>query len=1118
MRRYHHRLLFSASDLVTFLGCRHATFLDRRQLDDPVPVADDDAYTKILQEKGFEHEHALRARLQAEGKQVVEITGHESLEDRTARTMDAMREGIEVIYQGAFLSDPWHGYADFLLRVDGKSRLGSYHYEPLDTKLAHSAKPKHAIQLAVYADLLTAAQGRPPERLHVQLGTGTTVSVSSAEVRYYLAHVRQRFESFVRELPSQSEGAPCRACDLCRWRERCQAEWVASDHLTQVARISGAQIANLNSAGIRTVAQLAALKSQTTIPGIRREILERLGAQARLQAEKRETGSNRVELLPPESGKGFERMPRADDGDLFFDMEGDPLIDGGLEYLFGFAYREGGKAQFRCFWGHSREEEKAAFEAAMDFVRARLESFPNAHLYHYAPYEETAIKRLAMFHGTREAEVDNLLRARKLVDLYQVVRESIRVSEPRYSIKNLEVFYRPPREGEVHTADESVVMYERWRKLRVPKLLDDIEDYNRTDCISTLELLDWLLTLRPAEIPWRGDRPSDPEAQARAAEREAAEQQNAALVEALLRAPEAEQPFRELIGQLLDFHKREAKPGWWFQFTRCELAEEALLEDSECLGGLARDHASPPFPDKRSTVYTYTFPPQDFKMRKGGKPRRATPDREPAGEIFGLDEKAGRIQLKVGPRTPVLPDRLSLIPEEPLSTKPMREAVIRYAASVVAGDARYAAVSAALKRELPRIQGRAPGAAVVAGGPNVVAQATDAISRLNSSYLLVQGPPGSGKTYLSARAIVALLKEGRRIALAANSHKAINRLLQEVADVAAREGVVLRGIKKCSDDEHECNAPGITNVRDNGGVTRDYNLVAGTAWLFARPEHDQAFSHLFIDEAGQVSLGNLVAMGVCAQNLVLVGDQMQLAQPIQGTHPSDSGMSALEFLLRDFATIPPERGVFLEVTRRMHPDVCRFISEAVYEGRLHADPACAERQLVLGSDADSALKPAGLSWIPVDHHECTQRSEEEARRIAASFESLLRQRWREAAGRERAMTVEDILVVSPYNMQVNLLRGLLPPGALVGTVDKFQGQEAPVVLISMTASSAEDIPRGMEFLYSRNRINVAVSRAKCLAIIVANPRLLEAPCRKIDQMALVNTLCFAKTYAGQKTN
>jgi superfamily I DNA and/or RNA helicase len=305
----------------------------------------------------------------------------------------------------------------------------------------------------------------------------------------------------------------------------------------------------------------------------------------------------------------------------------------------------------------------------------------------------------------------------------------------------------------------------------------------------------------------------------------------------------------------------------------------------------------------------------------------------------------------------------------------------------------------------------------------------------------------------------------------------------------------------------------VTNVFDNDEVTGDYNLVAGTAWLFARTEMDQTLDYLFIDEAGQVSLGNLIAMGLAARNLVLVGDQMQLAQPIQGTHPGESGLSALEFLLKDHATVPPERGVFLDVTRRMHPDVCRFISEAVYEGRLHSYSDTASRILVLGSGADPALKPSGLSFVPVTHTECRQKSEAEGTRVLQLFTSLLKQRWIDDSGAERPLAINDILVVTPYNMQVNLLESVLPTGARVGTVDKFQGQEAAVVILSMTTSSAEDIPRAMEFLYSRNRLNVAVSRAKSLAIIVASPLLLEAPCSRVEQMGLVNTLCFAEHYA-----
>jgi predicted RecB family nuclease len=1113
VRFYKQQLVFSASDLVTFVGCRHATVLDRRQLDAPLPVAEDDEYLKLLQEKGLEHERNLRDRLGTEGRQVFEIAQEGTLEDRTARTRQAMLAGADVIYQGAFFSGRWHGYADFLFRVPGESSLGAYHYEPLDTKLAHGAKPKHVIQLGIYSDLLTGVQGRAPDQLHVRLGTDETVVLPMRDFHYYLAGAKRRFETFVDNLPGNTVGQPCKACELCRWRERCEGEWEVADHLNLVARITGGQIEKLTAAGITTVAQLGALEAASRVRGVQPATLERLRGQARLQNLKRQDGEVRCEVLTTDAGKGFERLPQPNVGDLFFDMEGDPLINGGLEYLFGFAYEETGQAVFKAFWGHTRSEEKSAFEAAMDFIAARFKAFPEAHIYHYAAYEETAIKRLAMAHGTREAEVDNLLRSKKLVDLYKVVREGIRTSEPAYSIKNLEVFYMPPREGEVSNAGESVVMYEHWRKLQNPVLLAQIEDYNRVDCISTLKLRDWLLKLRPTHLSWfAGDTPDVEEAE-RTVDRQAAEQRMAATIAELVKCSEAEQSFRELVGQLLEFHKREAKPEWWFQFTRADMSLEELIEDSECIGGLERDTSQPPFPEKRSMVHTFGFPPQDFKMRKSDRPRRASIAREPVGEILELDEKAGLIRLKLGPKGLALGDTLSLIPEPPFDDKILRAAIYRYADNIIGGNDRYSAVTSVLKCELPRIQGHKSGDPIVATGTDSIAGAVTAIAGLDRSHLLVQGPPGAGKTFLSATAIVSLLESGQRVGVAANSHKAVNRLLEEVAVHAQKRGVTFRAVKKCSDDEHECHAPMVTNVYKNDQVTPEYNLVAGTAWLFADPRLDQMLDYLFVDEAGQVSLGHLTAMGLAAQNLVLVGDQMQLAQPIKGTHPGQSGQSALEFLLKDYATVPPERGVFLDVTRRMHPDVCRFISEAVYEGRLQSHLSCAARRLVLGAGADPALKAAGLSWVTVIHQECRQKSEEEGGRVLQLFNSLLQQRWIQEEGREKSISMEDILVVSPYNMQVNLLQGLLPTGARVGTVDKFQGQEAAVVIVSMTASSAEDVPRGMEFLYSRNRINVAVSRAKSLAIIVASPRLLEAPCSKREQMALVNTLCYAESYA-----
>jgi superfamily I DNA and/or RNA helicase len=264
---------------------------------------------------------------------------------------------------------------------------------------------------------------------------------------------------------------------------------------------------------------------------------------------------------------------------------------------------------------------------------------------------------------------------------------------------------------------------------------------------------------------------------------------------------------------------------------------------------------------------------------------------------------------------------------------------------------------------------------------------------------------------------------------------------------------------------------------------------------------------LFVDEAGQVALANLVAMGTSARNLVLLGDQMQLAQPVQGMHPGRSGDSSLDYLLDGAATIAPERGIFLVTSWRMHPDVCRFISDAVYEGRLLPEPGNVRRHLMLDDRAHPLLRPSGVVHAPLRHSGCSQRSDEEAALVREIFASALGQRYTDRDGVEHPMTMHNILVVAPYNLQVNLLKQALPAGARVGTVDKFQGQEAELVIVSMTTSSEQDLPRHIEFLYSKNRLNVAISRAKCLAVVIANPALMAIRCSTPQQMALVNTLC-----------
>lgn len=1110
--------LFSASDLVNFMGCPHATFLDLRHLGKPLGSGLDDDLAQLLQEKGLAHERAYLKRLRVEGKTIVEIDGDADLVAKAEHTRAALRQGADIIYQGAFLEASWQGYSDFLLRVEKPSALGDYAYEVADTKLARSAKPAHVLQMSVYSDILAREQGVAPQQMHVVLGDGTVTSVRVDAVIHYFRYARGRFLAFTGAPPEQSFGTPCGHCAFCRWAPTCDSEWEVTDHLSLVAGLTRGQAETLRAAGVPSLVALAQLAPDARVDGIQPKTLARLRDQASLQAHQRRTGERVVKLLDAEPGHGLARLPRPSEGDLFFDMEGDPLFDGGLEYLFGILTVNDGEERFRPFWAHDHDEEKAAFQQAVDFMVERLRQYPDAHIYHYASYEETALKRLAMLHGTREGEIDDFLRGHQLVDLYRVVREAIRTSEPAYSIKNMERFYLDDtRDGEVTTAGDSIVIYERWRRLRDERLLADIADYNRLDCSSTLRCRDWLIGMRPDRAPWYEWVP-EAEASGVAEERTEAEEKVAAMADALLAGGHAQEEWRQLLVDLLEFHRRESKPAWWAVYSRQDLPYDELLEDAECLAGLRADRHVPPRPEKRSFVHTFRFPAQDFKLKVGDTPLRAG-TLEPAGEVVAVDEDALSIELKLGPKRSPIEDRTCLIPSSPFGDKAQRAAVYRFAEAVRDGDVdRYAAVTSILRRDLPSIGGRESGAPVMADGAETLGGTIEALLALQDSHLLVQGPPGAGKTYTASHAIVALLAAGSRVGIASNGHKAINQLLGEVEALATAIGLACRGIKKSSrEDQMLGTGRWIEETLENKDVSPAHQLVAGTAWLYARPEHDQAFDYLFIDEAGQVGLANVVAMGVAARNIVLVGDQMQLAQPIQGAHPRGSGVSALEHLLQDRATVPPERGVFLSETHRMHPDLCAFVSAAVYEGRLRSAAGAEVQSLLVNPQTDpEAIAPTGLRFVDVESCGCTQRSPSEAGRLDRTYRALLGQQWRDKYGAECLIGINDILVVSPYNMQVELLKRTLPAGARVGTVDKFQGQEAAVVLVSMTTSSGDDLPRNFEFLYSRNRLNVAISRARCLAVIFANPRLLEAPCGTIAQMELVNGLCWARAFAEQQ--
>ena len=1120
--------LCSPSDLVTFFGCAHASFLDVRALSEDISKAEADDLLRLLQEKGFEHEARYLDRLKDQGNTVVEIPKRGDLHNRAKLTLDAMRSGADVIFQAVFLSLPWRGDADFLIKCETPSDLGDYSYEVLDTKLTRTAAPRHIVQLCMYSQLLEHSQGLRPANMYLLLGDGERHEFRVQDFFYYHMRARTRFEDFLRNLPAESNPEPCKHCGYCGWRDRCTAQWESEGHLSLVANIMRSQMDKLRDADIRSLADLATTEVGTVVPDLDRAVFRRLRSQAILQLHKATTGEDTYEIIDCPSGKGFERMPTPDDGDLFFDIEGDPLYANGLEYLFGVNYFDGEATRYREFWAHDHEEEKETFISFMGFLADHLAKHPRAHIYHYNHYEVSALKRLSCRYAVCEDQVDDLLRNHRFVDLFQVVRESIRTSEPHYTLKNMEAFYMDGhidrREDVVGTAFESIVVYNRWRETGADKLLRDLADYNEADCFSTRALRDWILELIP-------DDSARTEGQTNPVDDEAPSPQSPAEIQygdfgdeysddfddeyneqrkvRLALDGDNPTPVHVRLSHLLEFHRREAKPGWWRMFDRQNKFEDELIEDAECIGGLSLIDL--PLQTWKSLTYPYRFPPQEYKIKVGDRVKN-TATTKFAGTVEEIDEDECTVKIKRGGKRNQLPYRFSIGPEGPVDTKVIRSAIYRHAGQIVRAPDTVFAATELLDRNVPRIQGRKPGDRIIASSA-LQEEAIEAVAGLNDSYLFIQGPPGAGKTHTCGHIIVELMRRGKKVGVTSNSHKAIHNLLKQVESVASKEGVEFRGVKKASSNKPETEFSGqfIGSIfqTDSMGVDRD--LYAGTAWTFSHPHfHHMRLDYLFVDEAGQVPTANVVAMATAARNIVLVGDQMQLAQPIQGTHPGEAGLSVLEFLLGDRATIPATHGIFLDQTRRMRPSVCEFVSEAFYDGRLSAHESTSKRSLDL---KNIGLPNEGIVMIPVPHEGCSQKSVEEGELIKARYRGLLGQMYDEVGNGARAITEDDILVVSPYNVQVNHLREILPRKARVGTVDKFQGQEAPIVLISMTTSGSEDMPRNIDFLFSKNRLNVAISRAQCLAVVFASPALLNVPCRTIRQMRLVNTFCWLEEYA-----
>ena len=1170
--------VFSATDLVGYLACEHLVGLElallARLVDRPVRM---DPELDLIARRGTEHEVRYLAGLEAAGHAVTRLDGGGRdappearpawLREAAAATLEALRRGDDVIYQATFFDGRWLGHADFLLRVEKPSALGAWSYEVVDTKLARHVKASALLQICSYIEQLAEIQGLEPEFMHVALG-GSARTVEHHRVAEYMAYyrtVKAAFEARVEAdggyaaatyPPAVTYPEPVEHCEVCRWQTVCAARRRRDDDLSLVANASTRLRRGLKVAGVPTRRGLAALELPLPEPldGVGPVALATAREQAAIQVRGEDSGRVLYDLLPlarkPDGGiepnRGLTSLPEPRPGDLFFDIEGDPFaLDDGVEYLFGVLdprmTEPAGEPAFHAFWAVDEagqvtpEAERRAFEQTIDLFIGRLDADPEMHIYHYAPYEPSAVGRLMGRHATREEEVDRLLRGGVFIDLFRAVRQGLRASVESYSIKKLEPLYGLHREEGLRDAGSSIVAFESWladadtgsavpRSPATDETLLSIERYNRDDCVSNLQLRDWLEARRldlEAELREALPRPAreSTEAPASLSDRlahvaEVADALCAWVPEDPAVRSDAERG-RWLLAQLLSWHRREEKSFWWRYYKLMdEYTDEELVAEREPIGRLT--FVGPVGETARSIIYRYSFPEQEHAIEIGSGVRDPATGRSP-GRVVAVDDVERTIDLARGPRTDG-PHPMSLVPCDYVDTGPLQEGLLRIGEWVVAngmeGPGEFSAARELLVRRPPAAES---GESLCREGESASKAAQRIAVGLEGSWLAVQGPPGSGKTYLGAEVVVELVRLGRKVGVTANSHRVIGHLLDSVADRARERGIQVK-IGQRTDRSGDCTSEAARPFKDYGPLldalaSGEVNVVGGTAWLWSREEFAESVDVLVIDEAGQLSLANAVAVSGSARSLVLLGDPQQLDQPLQGTHPPGAEASALGHILHGKSTMPPEMGLFLERTRRLHPDVCRFTSEAFYEGRLTSQEGLERQDL----SARGRLSGTGVRFVPVLHAGNSNESPEEAAVVAALIKELVGDgsTWTDADGRRHALSLPEVLVVAPYNAQVTEI-GRALEGVHVGTVDKFQGQEAPVSFYSMSTSSPEDAPRGMEFLYSLNRLNVATSRARCLAVVVASPALIRVRARTPRQIRLANALCRFIEMAGER--
>ncbi|RUQ98241.1 TM0106 family RecB-like putative nuclease [Labedella endophytica] len=1162
----------SASDLTAASKCEFA-FL--RSIDAKLgrveATVDDDPMYARSSALGDEHELRVLEQYRAEFGDAVREFERPDVRDRAAmeqahrETMQAFRDGAPLVFQAVFFDGSFVGFADFIVRVPATEDKPA-RYRVQDTKLARSAKVPALLQLAAYVEQLSNEGIPVDDEVDVILGDGTVSTHLVADILPVYRRRRNRLVRIVQERLDDTEPV--------RWDDPrytidgrcadCEREIQERRDVLLVARVRLTQRERLRAARVTTIDELAARTEP--VEGIATATLEGLREQAELQLQApSDGGAPPVRLI---STDPIAHLPVPDPGDVFFDFEGDPLYTEGspghpvgtrwgLDYLFGLVDVD---EKFTAWWAHDFAAEREALRGFLDWIAERRARFPGLHIYHYAAYERTHLLALAARHGTGEEEVDQLLREGVLVDLYPVVRAAVRVGSRSYSIKKLEPLYmgEEHRESDVKDGAASIEAYAHARELaaspdpavreRGAAELAEIGDYNRYDCVSTVRLRDYLLSLARAV----GVEPGAPVVEVG----ELAVAEPSPLHAELTRlAGDPLDPERDadhaalaLAAAAIDYHRREQKVFWQEHFTRlsapvdewADVRDVFVVDSVEVVRDWYREGKQR---TDRRVLRLHGTPAPGSSLKAGSELNALydvpAPFSNPGGtpgarswtgiRVLENDDE-GTLLIEEGlrgGRDPYDDAPVALTPGAPPRAGAQATAIEHWGNAILDAFAATANVlhpgmdlaSASwpadpvvdiLRRRAPRTVSGSPlrhslgddGAARTV--PDIVASLLD----LDQSYVAVQGPPGTGKTYVATHVIADLVREhGWAVGVVAQSHAAVEHLLTGLVNNGLSPQLVAKSLSASSTsasvgpDEAERaftvlpKSGHLAYAAERTAAGTGY-VIGGTAWDFSNTDRfgRRQLDLLVVEEAGQFSLAPTIAASVAARNLLLLGDPQQLPQVTQGIHPEPIDTSALGFVADGADVLPAEIGYFLAQSWRMDPAVTAAISDLSYAGQLRSAPSTAHRHL-------DGLAP-GVHVVPVAHEGNATHSSEEAAAVVDIVRGVLGLGWTDPGALHDGKPLDrhpleqsDVIVVCPFNAHVAAVHEALDTAGLtgvrVGTVDKFQGQEAVIAILSLAASSPTEVPRGMSFLLMKNRLNVAVSRAKWAAYVVHSPALTD---------------------------